>query len=380
MTPSTAAALCTSGVVVVLAISWCLLDFWNHQLSTDLFHIGDLRMLHLSQSKPQVMSPFKDFSYPLTLAFIQFAFMGIVFLGIHWAVTQEHPAQLRTLKFSSDKRWPSLVASHVFSVFWLQSLMMPTQVITSMGFFAASRAVEIPVVGVLRGPVLGGRVGKKTLQTSALAFVSACTLYYAYAELAGCVCILSGNGVALTGVAFWIIYGLMLAMPAVNAVCQEAFMVEPGLHPLLILALQNIFASLMFTPILIFSYIIGWEDVGAAFAMILSHKEVFMLVAWLCAQMALTSVVCVMIIQVVDSFWAIALRALRVVFWAMVSIPPGLALSITNPRMSFWAFVICCGTGMAAAAIYTDRKAEDSAPVDKNSDEKALMTSTMACA
>merc|ERR1719375_1930824 len=93
--------------------------------------------------------------------------------------------------------------------------------------------------------------------------------------------------------------------------------------------------------------------------MILSHQAVFMLVVWLCAQMSLTSVVSIMLIQVVDSFWAIGVRALRVIFWALVSLPPGMVLSIASPRQSFWAFMICCGTLLAAAAIYTDRRAQD---------------------
>lgn len=358
-------ALCTCGVVTVLAISWCILDFWNHKLSSDLFTMGDLRKMDHSKSNDavNVVAPFQQFSYPLTLAFVQFLFMGALFLGMHWAVTQERP-DLRRLNLTSDKRWCSLVVSHVFSIFWLQSLMMPTQIM-SLGLFASSRAVEIPVAAIMRPPVLGVRIGKKTMQTTGLAFVAACTLYYAYAEMAGCVCILSGNGVALTGAAFWLIYGLILGMPAANAVCQEAILTQLGLHPLLLLGLQNVFAAVLFTPVLAIAYIAGWEDVGAAFQMMLSSSSVFMMVTWLCAQLALTSVVCVMMIMVVDSFWAIALRALRVIFWAMASLTafyvsgPGVALSIASPRTSFWSFVICCGAGLAAAAIYTDRRMED---------------------
>jgi len=379
MSQPTAGALCTCGVVTVLAISWCILDFWNHKLSTDLFNIGDVRMMDVTQTHDiaPVVAPFKQFSFPLTLAFLQFVFMGVLFLGAHWALTQERATDLRSFKLTSDKRWPSLVVSHVFSTFWLQSLMMPTTIM-SLGLFSASRAVEIPVAAALRPPVLGARFGKKTLQTTGLAFAAACTLYFAYAQLAGCVCILSGNGVALSGLVFWIIYGLILAMPAANAVCQEAILVQINMHPLLLLALQNIFAALIFGPILVISYIVGWEDVVAAFQMILTTQEVFMMVLWLCAQISLTSVVCIMLIQVADSFWAIALRALRVVFWAMTALMsfyltgPGVALSIANPRSSFWSFVICSGAGLAAAAIYTDRKAEDDIVVEKGAaSEKA---------
>merc|ERR1712228_468988 len=100
---------------------------------------------------------------------------------------------------------------------------------------------------------------------------------------------------------------MILAMPATNAVCQEAILIQPGMPPLLLLALQNIFASLLFVPVLIVSNIIGWEDIGGGFQMIFAHQEVFMLVMWLCAQISLTSVVAIVLIQIADSFWAIAL-------------------------------------------------------------------------
>jgi len=367
MSQQTAGALCTCGVMTVLAVCWCILDFWNHKVSNDLFNIGGVRMVDSTQSPSKVVAPFKGFSYPLTLAFLQFVFMGILFLGLWSATVQQRLADLRGLKLTSDKRWPSLVVSHVFSTFWLQALMMPT-VAMSLGAFSASRAVEIPVAAALRSPALGAHLGRKTLQTTALACAAACTLYFAYAELAGCVCIMSGNGVALTGVAFWVVYGLILAMPACNAVCQEAIMLQLEIHPLLLLGLQNIFAAVLFCPVLIISHLIGWEDIGAAFQTIGAYQEVFMLVTWLCAQLALTSVVCIMLIQIADSFWAIALRSLRVMFWGLSMIMtfymsnPSVPLSIASPRSSFWSFVICCGGCLAAAAIYTDRKAEDDIP------------------
>jgi hypothetical protein len=365
--------------VAILAGSWCVLDFWNRRVSDDLFNIGDIRMLDMTHPHggyAQVVAPFSKFSYPLTLAFLQFAFMGMLFLSMYFAITQQRPSDLRGLSLTSDKRWPALVGSHVFSTFWLQSLMMPSQVM-SLGFFAATRAFEIPSVALLRPYALGQRFGKKTAQTTAFAFGASCLLYFSYAQLAGCVCILSGNGVALTGLAFWVVYALILAMPAANAVCQESIMLEPGMHPLLLLALQNIFASLLFTPILMVAHVVGWEDIGGAFQIILSHQEVFMLVMWLCAQIALTSIICIMLIQVVDSFWAIALRPIRVLFWGMTALAnfymsSGVALSIACPRSSFWSFVILCGTGLAAAAIYTDQKAQDDI-ASPNANEKAAV-------
>jgi hypothetical protein len=371
MSPSSTGSLCTCSVIAVLAMSWCVLDFWNRKMSEDLFSVGDIRMADMSHGNTvaTVEAPFKPFTYPLTLAFLQFTFMGIIFLAMYLMVAQQHPSDLRGLNLTSDKRWPVMVVSHVFSTFWLQSLMMPSQVM-SLGFFASTRAVEIPAAAVMRPPLLGDRIGKKTVQTTAFAFGASLLLYFSYAQMEGCVCILSGHGVVLTGLAFWIVYALLLAMPAVNAVCQEAILTNPGMHPLMILALQNIFASLLFGPVLMLSHLLGWEDVGAAFQVILSQREIYMLVLWLCAQIALTSVVTIVLIQAVDSFWAVALRPLRVVCWGMVAfmkfyLTSSLALSVASPHSSLWCFVLLCGCGLAAAAIYTDRKAEDNIYNDK---------------
>lgn len=333
--------------------------------------MGDIRMFDISRSHDLMpnVTPFKTFAYPLTLAFLQFVFMGMVFLSTYFAVTQTRPSDLRGLVLSSDRRWPALVVSHVLSTFWLQSLMLPTQAM-SLSFFASSRAFEIPAAALMRSPVLGQRLGKKTLQTTAFAFGASCLMYFSYAQLAGCVCILSGNGVALTGLAFWIVYALVLAMPATNAVYQEAIMINPGMHPLLILALQNIFAALLFGPVLLVSHFVGWEDIGGGFQIVLSNQAVFMFVMWLCAALSVTSLVNIMLIHIVDAFWAIALRPIRVVFWGMITLinfymASDIALSIQSPRSSFWCLMILCGCGFAAMAIYMDRKDEDVVASDK---------------
>jgi hypothetical protein len=372
MSANSAGSLCTCSVIALLALSWGVLDFSNRKVSDELFNIGDVRVLDSSKGFGQVTAPFEKFEYPLTLAFFQFVFMGKVFLCMYFVVTQQHPFELKGLSITSDKRWPSLVVSHVFSNFWLQSLMMPSQVM-SLVFFAATRAFEIPAAALLRPPVLGQRFGKKTFQTTAFAFGASCLLYFAYSQLAGCLCILSGNGVALTGLAFWVIYALVLAMPAFNAVYQESVMLDPGMHPLLVLALQNIFASLLFGPVLLIAHMLGWENVGSAFYMILSHQEVFMLVGWLCAQVALTSLACTMLIRVADSFWAIALRPIRVVFWGTATLmhfylTSDFTMSVRSPRSSWWSFVIVSGCCLAVAAMYTDQKAEDNSCVEKPTD------------
>jgi len=283
---------------------------------------------------------------------------------------------------ASDKRWPVLVVSHVFSTFWLQALMMPAQML-SVPVFAASRAAEIPVAAALRGQVLGVRYGKRNMATLGQISASACIMFFSYAKLSGCACVWSGSGVALSGAAFWIISLLMLAMPATNAVCQETIMLQPGMHPLLLLALQNIFACVLVAPILVVCHLMGWEDVTGAFEMIVAYSEVFMLVLWLCAQMAATSVLTITLIHIVDSFWTIVLRALRVCFWAICVLSVyylqgnGTALSIAVPWESFWSFVLLSGTLMGAAATYCDKAfvPEDGA-VDKN--DAAAATSKQA--
>jgi len=353
--------LCTCGIVGMLATGWCLLDYWNRQITGDLFNIGNMKMMDLNQDGiPEVVSPFKQFSYPLTLAFLQFVFMGVFFLVLHFTINQQRPSDLRHLQVVHDKRWPALVATHIFSTFWLQALMLPAQML-SIGLFAASRATEIPVAAVLRTQVLGPRYAKRNWATIGLTSAAACLMFFSYAQLAGCACVGSGNGVALSGLAFWIVYLMLLAMPAANAVCQEAIMVQPGMHPILLLALQNIFACILFGPLLILCHLVGLEDVGAAFEMILTYSEVCMMVLWLCAQMAATSVLCITLIHLADSFWTIALRALRVVFWAFGMMlgyymtGPGVPVSIACPHTSVWAFVLLCSVFMGAVAIFNDR-------------------------
>lgn len=378
MKQATSAALCTCGEIVILAVGWGILDYWNRTLSSDLFNIGDVREIKVDNRAPDVqvelVAPFHKFCYPLTLAFVQFTFMSLFFLGTYCVLSRQSPAQaLFGQQIFSDKRWPMLVGSHVASTFWLQSLMMPHSVM-SLGLFAASRAVEIPAAAALRQPVLSNRFGRKTLQTTSLAFGAAFMMYFAYAQLAGCVCIFSGNGIALSGLAFWCVYALILTMPAVNAVYQEAMMTQPGqdmvagMHPMLLLTLMNIFACISFAPILLLSHKLGWENVTAGFRMIFSKQEVFLTVIWLCVQMSLTSIVCSMLIHIADSFWAIALRALRVVFWGIALLGSyyfsqnAMSIAIVCPKSSFWSFVICCGAALAASAIYTDRKAADNFP------------------
>jgi hypothetical protein len=121
---------------------------------------------------------------------------------------------------------------------------------------------------------------------------------------------------------------------------------------------------------------VGWEDVSGAFEMILTFSEVLMLVVWLCAQMAITSVLSITLIHIIDSFWMMVLRCLRVAFAALSLLiyfymsGPGLPVSIACPRSSLWSFVLVCGLMMMAASAVSDRVAapddRQQEPIEKN--------------
>mmetsp|Transcript_109633 Transcript_109633/g.189665 ORF Transcript_109633/g.189665 Transcript_109633/m.189665 type:complete len:416 (+) Transcript_109633:95-1342(+) len=359
LSPSTTASLCTAFVVLGLVMAWCVADLGQRALSSDLFN--------MAMMKPTPKGPdFHAFAYPLTLAMVEFAFMGILFSIVYAVIVQDRlgTGQTSAMTLAPDRCWATLVVSHVCGTFWLQSLMMPSQVM-SLGLFAVSRAADIPMTNLMRSKVLGLPLGKRQLQTTCLIFAAACTLFYSYAQLSGCVCIWSGNGVALSGLAFWIIYLLILGVPATNAVYTESILSQPGVHALQLLALQNLFACLLFSPILLLSHVVGWEDVGGGLQMIATQPQVFLLVLWLCAQMTASSVVCTMLIQIANSFWTIALRAVRVVLWALLMTGAYYMqgadelLSISCPHSSLYGFVMLCGVLIGTLAMYMDWKAEE---------------------
>jgi len=308
----------------------------------------------------------------------------LVFFALFWIAFRPESFSLREANCSvmTDRRWPLLVVTHVFSIFWLQSLMMPAHAL-SLGLFAASRAMEIPCTALLRAPIAGAHLGQKTLQTVGLTTVSAAVLYFAYVQVAGCLCVFSGHGVALTGLAFWLVYLLLLFLPAANVVLQEGVLQKPNMHPLLMLSLMNLFACLLFVPVLTFAHLVGWEDIGEAVAMTFRYQEVYMLVAWLALQMALISVVTVGVILMTDSFWAVALRALRVLYWwaqqlwmfyaSAAFAGDNVSVSMACPHSSKWSFVLLCGFALAAAAMYTDRRAEDAANASLTAKSKQAM-------
>jgi hypothetical protein len=306
------------------------------------------------------------FEYPLLLAILQFGFMGLIFLGIFLFFASSPAEDLQKAKenFFGIGRWKSatLVLTHVFSVFWLQALMMPSQMM-SLGLFAASRAVEIPTAAVVRSRIMSTPLGGHSLTTSAMMFSAAWLLFYAYSQIADCLCVWSGFGVALTGPALFMVYALVLTLPVVNSVCQEACMVQLEIQPLLMLALMNLFAFVIFLPLLVTAHVMGWEDVGEGVEMIVRYQEGTMLVVWLCVQMCFLSGATAALVCLVDSFWTTALHSMRVVFWWMRQLAAfyffnSTLLSIAQPHSSLWSFIMLVGLLLAAAAVVSDSKAE----------------------
>merc|ERR1719453_1191346 len=89
-----------------------------------------------------------------------------------------------------------------------------------------------------------------------------------------------------------------------------------------------------------------------------------MLVLWLCIQMAALSAVTVALICMADSFWAVSIRSMRVVYWwvqelVMFYFASDALLSIARPHASLWGFVMLCGVTLGTASLFTDRKERD---------------------
>lgn len=384
-------SLCFMTVLAVLAVLWCVVDQWNRSVSDTLFGLHNVRLASVDNEMAKhgltvfhTSKPFPSFTGQLFLAFVQFAFMGLVFLALFWVIFRDESFSWKgaMCNITSDRRWPILIVTHIFSIFWLQALMMPARAI-SLGLFAASRALEIPITALLRAPLVGVQLGRNTAKTACMGCGAAVVLYCAYTQVAGCLCVWSGHGVTLVGAAFWLVYILLLLLPATNTVLQEGVLQWPGMHPVLMLSLMNLFACVLFVPVLLIAHMVGWEDVSGAIAMTFRFREISMLVLWLSLQMAVISLITVGVILMTDSFWAVALRALRVVYWwvqqfwwvyagATVA-GQNVSVSVTSPHASKWAFAMLCGCALAATAMYTDRKSEDNLAV------KSLSSQPVTC-
>merc|ERR1719316_275153 len=103
--------------------------------------------------------------------------------------------------------------------------------------------------------------------------------------------------------------------------------------------------------------------------MMASNPEVTMLSLWVCIQMTGISIVTIGLIQVLDSFWAVALRSMRVVFWWLHQLllfyiysaahETAMSLSIARPHASLWSFAMFCSCGVITAAMLLDERPKD---------------------
>jgi hypothetical protein len=353
-----------AGSVGALIVAWCALDAWNHETTSGIFQ--------QSVVKGKVPNPFtggywtevQPFTYSLTLAFLQFAFAGTVFTTLAFAslaakgeTVSSTLASLRTENTAGN--WSALVGTHMFGSLLLQSLMMPQQMM-SLGLFAASRAVEIPVAATVRAKVASARFGGHEPVSIGLAFAAAWLLFFSYSQIAECLCIWSGFGVALTGVPLYIVYALLLTIPPTNMVLQESMLVQFNVNPLLMQGIQNLGSALLFVPILTGAHLLGYEDVRAAASMIAGHSQIYMPVIWLCLQTTVLSAITVGLIMMLDSFWAVAARSLRVVFWWVRQLPTfymtsTTLLSVSRPHASLWSLVMLGGIVLGTTALLADR-------------------------
>lgn len=359
--PAFMGKVCFLTVVGALVCGWCLLDSWNRDVISNLFGASQVKNEKIDLINGQITADvLQPFQFPLTLAFFQFAFMGLLFL-IFWWMTARQPAadfaKVRQNVFSAQ--WGGLVGSHVFSTFWLQSLMMPTQLMTPL-VFAASRALEVPAAAVLRHKAMGARFGGHPLSTTSLMFGAAMLLMYSQTQIAECLCMWSGHGVQLAGVALLLTYFLVLILPAANAVCLESVMVNLGTNPVLMLAVMNILSCLCFVPVLGFAHVAGWENVQLAFEVTMGSRELYLLVLWLCVQMVMFSAVSLALIGMMDSFWAVALHSFKAAFWWCTQLAhlyflnPSIVLSIAKPHSSFWGFIMMTGCVLVGVAAVID--------------------------
>jgi len=268
------------------------------------------------------------------------------------------------------QRWPAMVGTHMCGSFVVQTLMMPSQMM-SLGLFAATRAIEIPVAAGARAKAFGSSYGGHNPYAVATMFGAAWLMFFSYTEIADCLCVWSGFGVALSGLPLYVVYSLLLTLPACNMVLQESAMTQLQLHPFLVQGIQNIVAAVLFIPILVGAHCIGQEDMWQAIQMITGHREVYMSVLWLCVQTTIVSAITVGMISMLDSFWAVSAHSLRVVFWWVRQLPQfyltsGVLLSVAKPHASLWSFVMILGLCLGCGAVCMDRKHSERIIEDKH--------------
>lgn len=362
--------------VGALVVAWCVLDSWSHETVSGIFNQKVVKDEVMNPFTGQTVTELDTFSYTLTLAFLQFVFVGVAFCSIFAASVvvsgKSFFTSLAHLRSTvSDRRWPALVGTHMFGSVLLQSLMMPTNMM-SLGFFAATRAVEIPVAAGARAKFLEAQFGRHQPLAIALMFAAAWLLFYSYTQIAECLCVWSGFGVALTGLPLYFVYALLITIPASNVVFQECVLVQLQVHPFLMLGVQNLCAAILFLPILLGAHWFGFEDVRSAILLIMDHRGVYMTVVWLCMQTAVISAITAGLISMVDSFWTVSARSLRVVFWWIRQLPAfylssDMLLSVAHPHASLWSFGMVCGLAVGISALLIDHRPLQESTRDKHS-------------
>jgi len=357
--------------VATLATAWCLIDSWNHSTISSIFNQNEVTDVVMNPFTGQTVAEVEPFNFVLTLALLQFVFMAMIFC-VMYAFTvsctggsiSNDMGRLRSAV--DDKTLPGLVGTHLFGSLLVQSLIMPTSMM-SLGVFAATRAVEIPVAAGVRSKIFGFRFGGHSPVTIGAMFGAAMLLFYSHTQIAECLCVWSGHGVAITGLPLFFMYALLLTIPASNIVLQESMMVRSHVSPLLLQAVQNLGAAVLFAPVLLGAHWLGFENVHHALEMITGHFEIYMSVLWLCMQSSVLSAVTVGLIWMVDSFWCVAAHSLRVVFWwlqqlAVFYISSSSLLSVVRPHASLWSLGMICGMSLGLAAVALDSK-----PSEENS-------------
>ena len=64
-------------------------------------------------------------------------------------------------------------------------------------------------------------MGRNTTAQAALAFMGAWLIVYSYGMIGNCLCIFAGSGVPLSGAALYLVWAMLLTIPAAHAVLEE---------------------------------------------------------------------------------------------------------------------------------------------------------------
>eukprot|EP00928_Gymnodinium_smaydae_P082766 TRINITY_DN66063_c0_g1_i1.p1 TRINITY_DN66063_c0_g1~~TRINITY_DN66063_c0_g1_i1.p1 ORF type:complete len:406 (-),score=73.42 TRINITY_DN66063_c0_g1_i1:130-1347(-) len=353
---------CKAGLAIALLMLILVLEGWNSSLRAVLFQEGVM-------DGPVGHKSLQQFDSVFALALLQLVFMGMALLLAWRLLSQNYSADVKSLERSIfDWRWMALFGSFVFSFFLAQALIMPRDIMT-LGAFAITRAMEVPFAAFLRAPV-GGVRQKRALVVSAVTFANF-AMFYSFLRMEGCICIWTGHGIALSGLAFYLIYFMIIFAPAVNMLMQESIATNFGVHPLLIIATQSILAAGLFSPAIFAS------SVRHALWLLFEYREMALLVFWICLQTTASVALLATLIHYTDSFWASSLKSWRAVYWWLQQLVPfyvksgGTLLIVVNPEASTWSLAMFAGCALTVIALIVDMSARGASPV-RNKDAAGI--------